>query len=329
MTKQIAIIGAGLAGLSAARALQATAGHDGHVTVFDKSRGVSGRMATRYADPWQFDHGAQYFTARTAGFKAEIQPLIDEGVVAVWQPRTGLNAPRSRSARYVAAPKMNALGKALTDGLDIVKGTKITEMERLGGQWYLTDESGKTWGQYDHVICAIPSPQAQALLPENFEDRAPLMDVKVLPTFTVMLGFAGPWSGDWDALWPKSDILDIIAVNSTKPGRDKSVTSIVVHAKSPWSAARVDDDKEAVMDTIIAEFETETGMDRRLIKHKAVHRWLYANVSEPAGKDFLFDTAQNLVACGDWCLEGRAEAAWISGNRAGAYVGSLYGDSDD
>ena len=60
----IAVIGAGLAGLSCAQALL-QAGHTVHV--FDKSRGPSGRMSTRRAEddngPWQCDHGAQYFTA--------------------------------------------------------------------------------------------------------------------------------------------------------------------------------------------------------------------------------------------------------------------------
>lgn len=324
MSGHIAIIGAGLAGLAAARALSKAMPDTAQITVFDKSRGVSGRLATRYADPWQFDHGAQYFTARTADFKAEISQLAAEGVVAVWQPRTGLTPPRRSGSRYVAVPKMNALGKALADGLDIVKGTQITAMERIGGFWHLTDEAGTVWGQYDHVICAVPSPQVQALLPQDFEDRAILDEVRMLPTFTAMLGFAGPWSGDWDMLHPDSDMINIISVNSSKPGRDKSVTSIVIHAENDWSAANVDADKTQVLADIVREFEGVSGVDARLAKHKSVHRWLYANVGEPAGTDFLFDAAQNIVACGDWCLEGRVEAAWLSGTRAGQYVADLY-----
>ncbi|MCV6626839.1 MAG: FAD-dependent oxidoreductase, partial [Cellvibrionaceae bacterium] len=75
---KIAIIGAGLAGLSAAKQLQNRA----QVTVFDKARGLGGRMSTRRCEPYFFDHGAQYFTARSEGFKAFLEPLIEAGVVA-------------------------------------------------------------------------------------------------------------------------------------------------------------------------------------------------------------------------------------------------------
>ena len=63
--KKIAIIGAGLSGLSIAHLLKENA----DITLFEKARGVSGRMSTRRAEPYFFDHGAQYFTARTKAFQ--------------------------------------------------------------------------------------------------------------------------------------------------------------------------------------------------------------------------------------------------------------------
>ena len=63
---KIAIIGSGIAGLSAARELRQN-GVD--VYLYEKSRGVGGRMSTRYAGDWEFDHGAQYFTAQDEDLK--------------------------------------------------------------------------------------------------------------------------------------------------------------------------------------------------------------------------------------------------------------------
>ena len=63
--KKIAIIGAGLSGLVVAKTL----GRHNEIHIFEKSRGVGGRMSTRYADPFQFDHGAQFFMARSQQFK--------------------------------------------------------------------------------------------------------------------------------------------------------------------------------------------------------------------------------------------------------------------
>ena len=63
--KKVAIIGAGLAGLTLARRLRGFAS----VTVLEKSRGLGGRMATRRSDNFEFDHGAQFFTARSTAFR--------------------------------------------------------------------------------------------------------------------------------------------------------------------------------------------------------------------------------------------------------------------
>ncbi len=81
---RIAVVGAGLAGLTAADRL-ARAGAS--VTVIEKSRGPGGRAATRHADPWRFDHGMQYFTARSEPFRRQVAAWTDAGVVAPWRPR--------------------------------------------------------------------------------------------------------------------------------------------------------------------------------------------------------------------------------------------------
>ena len=67
--QHFAVIGAGMAGITCARTL-VQAGH--RVTVFEKSRGTSGRMATRDSAFGSFDHGAQYFTARDERFLAAL-----------------------------------------------------------------------------------------------------------------------------------------------------------------------------------------------------------------------------------------------------------------
>lgn len=70
MNTPIAIIGSGMAGLSAAHAL-AAAGLN--VQLFDKSRGSGGRMASKRSDAGSLDLGAQYFTARDRRFVEVVQ----------------------------------------------------------------------------------------------------------------------------------------------------------------------------------------------------------------------------------------------------------------
>src|SRR4051812_46516032 len=84
ISMQIAIVGAGIAGLSCAQRLQSQ-GH--HVTVYEKGGAVGGRMATRQNELGGFDHGAQYFTAAGAAFKKELAAWRKAGLAAPWDAR--------------------------------------------------------------------------------------------------------------------------------------------------------------------------------------------------------------------------------------------------
>ena len=65
MKKSVAIIGAGLSGITVASKIR----DKFEVQVFEKSRGVSGRMSTRIDPPFVFDHGAQFFKIKSKCFK--------------------------------------------------------------------------------------------------------------------------------------------------------------------------------------------------------------------------------------------------------------------
>ncbi|NCY26067.1 MAG: FAD-dependent oxidoreductase, partial [Alphaproteobacteria bacterium] len=120
----IAIIGAGMAGISCARALR-EAGRQ--VVLFDKGRAVGGRMATKRMALGEatirIDHGAQYITARDGGFAS----LLQGQAVAPW-PEAG---------RFVPLPVMSALPRALAQGLDIQLGRHVSALRRQGGQWVI------------------------------------------------------------------------------------------------------------------------------------------------------------------------------------------------
>ena len=109
---QVAVVGAGLSGMSCASRLH-QAGWC--VTVFEKSRGPGGRMSTRRSDGTSFDHGAQYFTARSTEFQQQVHQWQLDGVVAVWDGRfakagvDGLESCSPRRTRWVGVPGMNVI----------------------------------------------------------------------------------------------------------------------------------------------------------------------------------------------------------------------------
>ncbi|REK26625.1 MAG: hypothetical protein DWQ42_08645, partial [Planctomycetota bacterium] len=126
---RIAIVGAGVSGLVAAGRLQAGAGK---VSIFDKGRGVGGRISTRRTEQGsQFDHGAQYFTVRDARFRRVVKNMQADGVVAPWGGRIaklerGTITPSSENhERFVGVPTMSAVGKWLARDLPIQLGTRV------------------------------------------------------------------------------------------------------------------------------------------------------------------------------------------------------------
>lgn len=314
---QFAVIGAGLSGLVVARELQ-----DEHkVTVFEKSRGFGGRMATRDENGFEFDHGAQFFTARSPDFRQYLQPLIERGTVATWRARFAeLERHEIVSRRdwdddyphYVGAPRMNEIGKVLAEGLDVRRSTTVSKLERESGGWRLTDNGGKDLGRFDWVILTMPAAQTAALAPNNPRLLTHCDSASMRACLALMLGFDAPLTLPWQAALVRGADISWVSVNSSKPGRPAPF-SLVVHSTNAFADANFDSD----IDTLVARLLAETGevLDQNV--NTAIvcrlQRWRYANADGQDGADFFVDARDRLAACGDWFKRGRVEAAFTSG----------------
>lgn len=323
---QIAVIGAGISGLAAARTL-----HDqGHrVTVFEKARGPGGRASTRRHGEVGFDHGAQYFTARDPGFRRAVEAWCEAGVVQPWQARLarlehGVVQPSPDAiARYVAVPGMNALGKYLASGLAVRCGTRVDAPLFEAGQWRLQDEAGDGLGSFDALVVAAPAPQAAELLRPGmpaFADSAAA--VAYDPMWALMVEIDTDDLGGFDGLFVKDPPFSWIARNHAKPGRQGAAW--VAHAGADWTRAYLDlpaDDAAAVLADSLARV---LGIGRERITIRGAHRWLYSLVPEPLDVGALFEPGCRLAVCGDWCQGARIEGAYLSGiAAAGRLLGHL------
>jgi hypothetical protein len=317
--RAVAIIGAGLAGLACARRLQ-DAGHA--VTVFDKSRGVGGRLCTRRGEDWQADHGAQYFTARTPEFQAQVAGWLEAGVVAEWRPQRAVFGPHEASAgeavlRYVGVPGMSPPAKALAAGLTVRTGYTVQALRRVDGGWQLeTAEHGLLPEVYQAVLLGVPAAQAEPLLRPV---QVSLADVaaghRLLPSWTVMARFDARPDLPFEAAFVNEGPLRWVARNSSKPGRTGQ-ECWVLQASAAWSAAHLEEQPETAGRALVAAFRQLGGPEPAAV---SVHRWRYADC-EPAETGSVWQPESGLGLCGDWLLGGRVEGAWTCGRELAGKV---------
>lgn len=335
--KHFAVIGAGMAGVVCARTL-VQAGHQ--VTLFEKSRGVGGRMATRDSAFGTFDHGAQYFTVRDARFQQALDTV--PGVCKRWSATTirvldemGRIAQADRptsEAHWVATPGMKALPGAWAHDLVATQQVKLKTRVNLiardalnAKQWQLhtqgPDGEQHVFSGFDGVLLAMPAAQSQVLL--NDSQLAPNLSkpidkVQVAPCWTLMLAFPQAMQPGFSTLGPQWNAarsthhrIAWLARESSKPGRG-GVERWTVQASAAWSQEHLNDDAPRVQAKLLKAFGEVTGI-RAEPSYQDTQRWAYAKTLQPLGKSHLWDAKTGVGLCGDWCLGNRVEDAFVSG----------------
>ena len=318
---RIAVVGAGIAGLSAARALKDRR-HE--AIVFERSPAPGGRVATRQVRHLEmprglagaalaFDHGAQYFTVRDRRFSELAAAWERDRIIARWTGRLvsfddeGWDDIEDGTARYVGTPGMQAIAVALANALEIRYGERVESLQPL-------------LDTFDRVIVSIPAPEAARLVAHLPSLAERVAAVRMQPCWAVMAAFEERVAARFDAAFVHGSPLGWIARNTSKPKRDWKVDAWVLHATNAWSQAHVDDDPEHVGSFLMEAFEdlVRAGLPRAF--YATVHRWRYANADPPLAAGALDDAASRITLCGDWCLGSRVEDAYLSGLAAADLV---------
>ncbi|MDH5341639.1 MAG: FAD-dependent oxidoreductase [Betaproteobacteria bacterium] len=312
-TSKIAVIGAGMAGVTSARLLQSRGFRP---TVFEKSRGIGGRLATRRAgDAITFDHGAQYITARSAPFQSAMQLALKTGAAAYWRPANAVTEDW-----IVGTPAMNALIKPSADGLNIRLATTVTAVVRAAGRWHVQTNGNDPDDTFDIVVSTIPSPQAGRLFAAEHAIATALNRVVMAPCWALMVAFVTPLTGVDDVIESASDDLACISRNSAKPGRSTAQDCWVVHASPAWSTRHLELDREQAAALMLEMLPRALGRPLPQIAQCHAHRWRYARTAAPLGAPFIANDEHTLFVGGDWCMGARVEAAFESGAAIAAAV---------
>lgn len=353
MDVDIAIVGAGIAGLTCAQQLQ-QAGY--RVVVLEKSRGVGGRLATRRLPNARADHGTCYLSPKGELFGELITHLLKQDVVQIWTDTIHtLNRDRTLQAspecvpRYVAPDGMSAIAKYLATGLDIRFSQGVIGLELTSDQnWMLTIENTQPDAADFHpstvsasaVLVAIPAPQAVTLLAPleknvvSSELLQLLRSVEFDPCIAVMAGYPEDCLQAWQTQYEDVKAIAVqhpdlgwIGLDSSKR-RTSSQPIFVVQSTAAFANQFLE-----TVDLSAAGQKLLQSAAELLLPWLAtpewmqVHRWRYSFATSPLS-DLYWSakTPAPLVCAGDWCGGMRVESALLSGLEAADYLNQQMSD---
>jgi len=313
-TMKIGIIGAGIAGLSCAKQL-ISAGFD--VKVFDKSRGVGGRMSHRVFEQWHADHGAQYFTATHPQFVEVLQDWLTNGAAQEWHSKVvnfcdgQFSEKKNQTKRFVGVPAMTAPAKFLAKNISVFKSQTITELRKNHKKWQLiSEESGVLTDEFDYLIFAIPPIQAKKIIGQQSASLSLICEqANMLPCWTLLTYFKEPLALPFDAAFVQDNVFSWIARDNSKPSRENAHTW-VAQATSDWSLKNIDLNKLDAQKILLQEFEKISGVASDF---NQIQLWRYAKLETPSTHNFAIDENTQLALCGDWLRNSKVEDAWLSG----------------
>lgn len=236
---KVAIIGAGVAGLVAARILT---DHGIETRVLEKSRGVGGRLATRRQSlaaatgehpatedagrQLQYDHGAQYFTVRDDRFARIVRSWMNAGLVQPWHGRIvelssdgEILQTKKGTPRYLGVPDNNAIARHLAADLDVRNSHQICRIEPQGESWNLLREDGTPAGTFGTVLVNTPPGQAAELLRGHSSIAADAGAQQMNACWCVMLRTEALDELPVDGAFLNDGPLSWIVREESKPGR--------------------------------------------------------------------------------------------------------------
>ncbi len=319
MKKNIAIIGSGLSGITIALELK----EKFNIDIFEKSRGVGGRMSTRKESPFTFDHGAQFFKINTTDFMNFVSELLSKKIILPWKFKLahfeGIKLIKNEVIQnedkfFVGVPNMDSILKYLSKKIDIIVNTKIEKIEKRKDGWFLYDQNNKSYGKYNWVILTLPAEQSKELITKKISFYSLIERIKMKCCFSLMVGIDEPLNLDYDAALIKHTDIAWLAVNNSKPCRPKKY-SLLINSSYDYAAKNFSSAKDKVIKHLLNI--TSKLVNRKISDsaHIKLHQWKYVEAEKHPAENYFVDFKNKIGVCGDWFINSRVEGAYISANK--------------
>lgn len=312
---RVAIIGAGIAGLACARELR---GHD--VVIYEKSRGVGGRVNTRKTGEFVWDTGATSIAPRGKRIQSVMLDQLDsshlhriELPIAVHSALRVMpgNPERNSVPRYVYTNGIAELPKQLAANLDIRFERTITEIKKVGAEYEVEDE------RFDAVVLTPPIPQTAQLL-WTLDESRPIANVKYRTSLSVLLAFESPNpTSSYHALIDPEQAHPLLwlSIDSAKsPNRAPLGSStMVAQLSARYSHENYSHSDEEIVETTLKFLTHLYGDAFSTPVHAMVKKWKYSQPETIAQFDAVNIPGSKILIASDGLLGGRIEDAYECG----------------
>jgi renalase len=310
---RVAVVGAGVAGLAAARTL-ADAGHE--CVVFEASDRVGGRVRTDRVGGYVFDSGATSVAPRGLRIAGALPSVA--GIVRVARPVYVLDGHRAVPSshqpagdRFASTLGLDALPNSLATGLDVRLDQKVERIEApMDGGYALQGE------MFEAAVVAIPVPAAQALLATARDSRR-FAGARYRPCLSVLLGYQAPLETPYHALidTEQSRPLTWLSVETMKcEGRaPEGCTALVAQMNAPYSQRKMGSTDASIVSDVLVDIGRILGPAFTQPEVSQVVRWELSQPETTVSPDSSNSNGSRLVVCGDGFLGGRIELAYQSG----------------
>lgn len=313
---RVIVVGAGLSGLMAAHELVRN-GHD--VVVFDKGRGIGGRLATRRIEDATLDHGAQFFTVRSDEFAAHVQTWLGAGVVHEWCKGF---AEVDGHPRYAGTKGMSGIAKHLGQGLDVRLNTLVFSLTHTETHFSVTLDDGMVH-ECDGLILTAPIPQSFSLMfSADMEMPVELRSIDYDRTLGLLAVLD---SSDHNVPAPggmqfPDDVFSFIGDNHAK-GISAS-PSLTFHANPEWSLAHFDKELDEIHELLLGAATRWFGTSKVISSQPK--KWRFATPKSTWADPYWATANGRLVLAGDAFAGPKMEGAALSGLAAArALIASL------